>query len=117
MFIDNNKSIFEQIVDHIEATILSGDIKESEFIPSVREFAVKNSVNPNTVAKAYQELQRRELVQSIRGRGLQVSELKDSFLEKRKNQILLKQIDELKKTAKQLGLSTTELKDLIKEKL
>jgi len=118
MFNNNSgKSIFEQIVDHIEAGILTGDLVVNTFIPSVRDFAVKNSVNPNTVAKAYQELQRKDLVTSVRGKGLQVNVLKDNFIEKRKKQILKVQIKELIQTSKSLGISEKEIIKMIEENL
>lgn len=113
----SNKSIFEQIVEYIETLILSQELKEGEFIPSVREFAVQNSINPNTVAKAYQELQRKEFITPIRGCGLQVSVLKESFISKRKNQIILSHIEELKMKAKDLGVSQADLLKLIQENL
>ncbi|MEK7356917.1 MAG: GntR family transcriptional regulator, partial [Bdellovibrionota bacterium] len=58
-FIDptSQTPIFQQIIDELERRIITGVIKTDEFLPSVREFAVSNAVNPNTVAKAYQQLQ------------------------------------------------------------
>ncbi|MES2964016.1 MAG: GntR family transcriptional regulator, partial [Bdellovibrionota bacterium] len=66
-FIDptSQTPIFQQIVDELEKRILTGELSAGDFLPSVREFAVANSVNPNTIAKAYQQLQSLGLVESV----------------------------------------------------
>jgi len=69
------------------------------------------------VAKAYQELQRKDLVTSVRGKGLQVNTLKGSFIEKRKKQILKVQIKELIQTSKSLGINEKEIIKMIEENL
>src|ERR671922_233552 len=65
--------IHEQIVTQIHFGIASGSLEVGELIPSVRDLARQLTVHPNTVAKAYQELERRGVVTARRGRGMEVT--------------------------------------------
>ena len=110
---ESHMPIFEQICLEMERLIVTGQLKEGEFIPSVREFAMAHQVNPNTVAKAYQELQRTELVNSIRGKGLCVCRVDDRTLAKKKQEKLTAKIQELVQFAKSLGFPKSELIKLV----
>src|SRR5437764_14289095 len=65
--------IFEQIVDQVTFSIASGGVDVGALIPSVRELAQQITVHPNTVAKAYQELERQGILEAKRGRGMEVT--------------------------------------------
>lgn len=65
----SRKPIYEQIVDGICKEISTGLLKEGEQLPSVRELSVLLSTNPNTIQKAYIELDRRGIITSAPGRG------------------------------------------------
>lgn len=65
--------IYEQIRDKIIALIVSGTLAENDQLPSVRSLAKDTGVNPNTVAKAYQELERNGIIYSVPGRGSFIS--------------------------------------------
>ncbi len=65
----SGKSIHEQIQDGIKSLIMSGGIGENEQLPSVRELSVMLTVNPNTVQKAYKELENSGFIYSVRGKG------------------------------------------------
>ena len=71
----NPKSIHEQIEDGIKELIVNGVLKENEKIPSVRELSVSLTVNPNTVQRAYKELELTGCIYSIKGKGNFVSPL------------------------------------------
>lgn len=66
--------IYLQIADEIRAAVAAGVYRPGEALPSLRAMAVEVQVNPNTVQRAYDELEREGLVYSQRGRGLFVSE-------------------------------------------
>src|SRR5690242_18732327 len=66
-------AIYEQIVDRITFAVASGTLEAGTLIPSVRELAHELVVNPNTVARAYQELERRGVVAARRGLGMEVT--------------------------------------------
>ena len=101
--------IYQQIVNSVERAILTGSLKKGDFLPSVRDFAVRNHVNPNTVSKAYQLLQGQGLAESVRGLGLKVSTLEESSSNKRKKELLLASIDALIETAWNLKVSKEDL--------
>ncbi len=61
--------VYEQLVGQVERFILMGILKEDEQIPSVRSLSTQLAVNPNTIQKAYSELDRRGMVYSVPGRG------------------------------------------------
>lgn len=66
--------VYEQIIEQMEKFILTGVLKETEQVPSVRNLSVELSVNPNTIQKAYSELDRRGIIYSVPGRGCFISD-------------------------------------------
>ena len=67
------RPIYAQIGAQLKYAVAAGVIRPGELIPSVRELAKQLVVNPNTVARAYRELQGEGLLDSVRGTGLRVS--------------------------------------------
>ncbi len=70
----DDRPIYGQIVDRVKFAVASGVIRPGELVPSVRELSKQLVVNPNTVARAYRDLQSEGLLETVRGTGLQVSE-------------------------------------------
>ncbi|MCR4691473.1 MAG: GntR family transcriptional regulator [Lachnospiraceae bacterium] len=62
-------SIYEQIIEQVKVNVLKGYLKPGDAIPSVRKLAMTISVTPATVAKAYQELERQSVIETVRGKG------------------------------------------------
>ena len=69
----NGLAIYDQIVRQIKFAIASEAVLPGELVPSVRELSKQVAVNPNTVARAYRELQSDGVVESVRGTGLIVT--------------------------------------------
>lgn len=69
----SEKPIYIQLIEQIKANMLKGYLKEGDMLPSVRKMAMSLDINPNTVAKAYQELERQGAVVSIRGKGMVIN--------------------------------------------
>ena len=65
----SNKPIYEQIVEQMKFHVLKGHLKPGDAIPSVRKLALDIAITPGTVAKAYQELERQHIIETIRGKG------------------------------------------------
>ena len=65
----SSKPIYEQIIEQMKFHILKGHLKSGDAIPSVRKLALDLSITPGTVAKAYRELERSHLIETIRGKG------------------------------------------------
>lgn len=63
------KPLYEQIKEKIKALIISGALKPDERIPSVRELAQSLTINPNTIQKAYKDLEAEGFIYSIRAKG------------------------------------------------
>jgi len=69
----NRKPIYEQIIDNFTRLIISGQLGENDRVPSVRDMARELSVNPNTVQKAYRELEVRKYFYTVVGQGSFIS--------------------------------------------
>ena len=65
----SRKPIYEQIIDNIKSLVVSGVLKRDEQLPSVRQLAQQLAINPNTIQKAYAELERQGVIYSLKGRG------------------------------------------------
>ncbi len=65
----DKRPIYEQLAVNITAMALSGELKPDEQLPSVRQLAVQLKINPNTIAKAYAELERRGVTYTVTGKG------------------------------------------------
>ncbi len=111
----DSRPIYEQIVENFKMQIFKGILREGDQMPSVRSLAVELSTNPNTVQKAYTELERQGFIYTVKGRGNFVKG--DSLLVENKKEELVKQIIELFTEAHEIGLSLDELVEEIKKKL
>ena len=80
---DNDRPIYQQIVEQLEKAVVSGDYKPGEKLPSVRELASAAGVNPNTMQRAMAELESRGLVVTQRTSGRSVTEDGAAIDEKR----------------------------------
>ncbi len=69
----SSKPIYEQITDGIKENIMKGLLKPGDKIPSIRELSKVLSANPNTVSKAYIELERQKVIETFTGKGTFVS--------------------------------------------
>ncbi len=63
------KPIYEQIRDNIKQLIITGALKQDEKLPSIRELSQTTSINPNTIQKAFRELESEGFVYTVPGRG------------------------------------------------
>lgn len=111
----SGKPIYEQIMVQVKEAILKGYLKQGDSLPSVRKLAMSLSVTPNTVAKAYQILEREKVIVTIRGKGAFVSENISYEI----NQDKLEEIQEKARgiliELKYLGFDEEEVIDLIKQ--
>ncbi|MDK2919473.1 MAG: GntR family transcriptional regulator [Candidatus Petromonas sp.] len=110
----SRKPIYEQLVEKFKQLIIRDVLKSGEKIPSVRELAKQLTINPNTIQKAYRELERQGYIYSVRGRGSFVSEkiekVNEEKVEKLKSEVV-KNLSELI----YLGLDRAELLNLLEE--
>ena len=103
----DTRPIYEQIVEKFKVLILKGGMQPDEQMPSVRNLAIELSINPNTIQKAYAELERQGFIYTVKGRGNFVSG--DSRLVEERKKECLHKILELAVEAMEIGLSKAEL--------
>ena len=103
----DSKPIYEQIKIGFINMISSGVMSPGEKLSSVREMATQLAINPNTIQRAYRELEAEGFIYSVAGKGSFVSERGD-IVESRKQELLQK-FDELASQLKDCGVSAEEL--------
>lgn len=112
MEFNNNKPIYIQISDNFCNRILTGEYKVGGRIPSVREWAAEIGVNPNTVARSYELLTDRGIIDNHRGIGFFVSEsAADKILSDERKTFIDDELPVFLRRAELLGIN---LKDYLK---
>ena len=107
------RPIYEQVVDKFQKLILTGALEPNTKMPSVRSLAVELSINPNTIQRAYAELEREGFIYTVKGRGNFVA-YDEGLLSYRRKEIYSK-LDELIREAGEIGISRSEMSDYVKE--
>ena len=108
----NDKPIFLQLAEIIKGNILGGKYTINEKLPSVREFALMYSINPNTVQKALQLLEDDGLIVTDRTNGKFVAE-NSGVIKRQKEIIINNELDNFFEKMKTLGLTQAEIKELV----
>ena len=111
---DERMPIYLQIVDEVKRDIIKNELKRGDKMPSVRDLSEAMKVNPNTVQRAYQELEREEITYSKRGMGTFISE-DEGKIQNIKNEmaniILMQFVDGMKS----LGFCKNEIIEVAKK--
>jgi GntR family transcriptional regulator len=105
--------IYAQIVNQVKYLIASGRLTPGEELPPIRVLAERLVVNPNTVARAYRELEIAGVVEKRRTAGTYVSDLGSPLARRERLKILIERVDALLALARQLGIGVEEVVDLI----
>ena len=114
---DSSIPIYEQIIAQVTFGVASGGLAVGALIPSVRDLAERLMVHPNTVARAYQELEREGVLVARRGRGMEVADRADSLCRKQRQDILRRRLRDVLREAVSSALSTEEIRQLMNEEL
>lgn len=101
--------IYEQLYRKTVELIIKGVLKENDQLPSVRTLAKDLGVNPNTVAKAYQELERSKVIYSLSGRGSFVARIREMEI----RETILEDFDKAVHEALRAGVTAEELRNRI----
>ena len=111
----SRKSIYEQVVDNVKELIVTGLLPAESKLPSVRELSRTLTVNPNTIQKAYRELEHQGFIYTVNGRGSFVKEREEMrFDEKRIGEVS----EDLKFAVRELmfmGVTSDEVKEKVDE--
>ncbi|TBL79530.1 GntR family transcriptional regulator [Paenibacillus thalictri] len=106
--IDPSRPLYEQFVEQLRADIARGELPPGTRLPSVRELAAAARVNPTTVMKTYQELERIKLIVTHRGQGTFVTNDEKAILDSKRT-IARAAVSKLREVAESLDLSLEQL--------
>lgn len=106
---NDHRPIYEQIKEKIKQLILSGAMPTDTQIPSVRELAQQLAINPNTIQRAYKELELEGYIYSVRAKGSFVAPLRQSAVQERCSVLFAS----LAKTVKELAFAGVPKADVI----
>ena len=109
----DSRPIYEQIKDGLRKLIVTGAMAPDEKLPSVRALATQLSINPNTIQRAYNELEGEGYIYSVPGKGSFASG--NTGADEARKAELLSQVRELLAELRYLGVSNAELAALVKE--
>ncbi|MGX6961233.1 GntR family transcriptional regulator [Vagococcus xieshaowenii] len=111
----SRKPLYEQVVYGIKQDIMLGILEVNEKLPSVRELASQLLINPNTISKAYKQLESEGIIMTIRGKGTFVAEQVNTARDERKVQAIKEKLIELVVEANYQQVGEGELLAWIKE--
>ena len=112
--LDKNRPLCPQICEDISVAIAKGELKKDEKLNSVREVALNLNVNPNTVQKAYEQLEMQGLIYSQRGSGWYVADSKQTA-QMTVNALIEKKTAQFFEEMNSLGLDKDSIKNFVKE--
>lgn len=109
--------IYRQISDQVRQAVASGVLRAGDKLPSVRDLSVELAVNPNTIAKAYQELERESVIETPRGRGSFVADREHSLPQPDRERQFAEAADRLVADAYRLRLDRQRALEIFAERL
>ncbi|MBB6670910.1 GntR family transcriptional regulator [Cohnella nanjingensis] len=112
--LDPSRPLYEQFVEQMRAMIAKGELEPGTRLPSVREAAASLRVNPTTIMKTYQELERLSLIVTHRGQGTFVTQAETAIHASRRL-LARTAVAQLQETAASIGLTLEQLLALAHE--
>ncbi len=113
----NGLAIYEQVVRQLKFAIASGKLRRGELVPSVRELSRQLAINPNTVARAYRQLQDEQVLETVRGMGMQVMVGAEKRCRADRKKLIAARLDTVLDEAFHSGLLGDEVRKLVDKKL
>ena len=111
----DERPIYGQIADRVKFAVAGGVLRPGDLVPSVRELSKQLVVNPNTVARAYRDLQTEGLLESVRGMGLQVAEGAADRCRAARREIVRQQLRRAIDEARQSKMDPGEVEAIFRE--
>ena len=108
----DGRPIYEQVRDGLRQLLVTGAIQPGEKLPSVRQLASQLAINPNTIQRAYRELEGRGYIYSVAGKGSFAAHMMD--VDAGRKAELLKSLSETVKELRFLGVSEEEILNFLK---
>jgi len=118
MEIDFNaaRPIYEQVIEEIKKEIVRGEINPGEKLPSQRQMAKNIDVNPNTVQRAYREMDARDLVETKRGKGTFIKD-DDKVITEIKKEMAEHAVENYIEQMESLGFNKEEIFKKLEDKI
>ena len=101
----DSRPIYEQIVDAIKEQVIKGLLKPGDQLPSVRHLASMLTVNANTVMKAYSELERQKVIETVKGKGAFISITRHQEVDEHELELIRKTLKKACLTLHYMGFS------------
>jgi GntR family transcriptional regulator len=111
--IRSNVAVYLQIENHVQFAISSGTLSAGDQLPSVRELSDRLHVNPNTVAKAYRDLEVMGLLYTRRGMGVFINKNIESKCREECKRRLINRLHEVTSEAKAMGLNKKDITEIV----
>jgi GntR family transcriptional regulator len=105
---DPSRPIYRQIISGYLKKMIRGDLRRGDKIPSQREYAEIAKVNPNTVQRAYREMEQQDIVETVRGQGTFVK-ISDQSLEQSKTEMAREYVRHYLLEMRELGFDDQEI--------
>ncbi len=107
--------IYEQIVRQVVSAVADGILQPGDLVPSVREVARQLVVNPNTVQRAYRQLQDQGILQPVRGTGLAVAEGVRERCRRQRDEFVRRRLESALRDALRSGVTAEQLKQMLQD--
>ena len=110
-------AIYEQVARQVKFAVAGDVLKPGELVPSVRQLAHELAINPNTVARAYRQLQGHGVLESVRGTGLAVAVGAGQRCRTERVELIRQRLQQVLAEAKQSRLDRGRLRELVEAEL
>ena len=111
----DDRPIYGQIADRVKFAVAGGVLRPGDLVPSVRELSKQLVVNPNTVARAYRDLQTEGLLESVRGMGMQVAEGAVERCRMARREMVRQRLRQAIEEARQSKMDPAEIEAILRE--
>ncbi|MEX0727694.1 MAG: GntR family transcriptional regulator [Planctomycetaceae bacterium] len=113
----NGLAVYDQIARQVKFAVANRALRPGDLVPSVRELAKSLAINPNTVARAYRELQAESIIQTIRGTGLEITDQAPDLCRNARQELIRVRLREVLEEAERSQLSRAQIKQIIDKEL
>jgi GntR family transcriptional regulator len=113
----NGLAIYDQIVRQVKFAVAGGVLRSGEMVPSVRELARELAINPNTIARAYRQLQDDRVLEPVRGTGLEIATGAAQRCRQERLNLIRVRVRQVLVEARQSGLEPEEIQKLVDNEL
>ncbi|MDZ4658302.1 MAG: GntR family transcriptional regulator [Bythopirellula sp.] len=113
----NGLAVYDQIVRQVKFAVADGTLTTGELVPSVRELAKELAINPNTVARAYRQLQDEGVLAAVRGTGLAVESGARRGCQADRKRLIRQRLNDVLTEAHLSGLDDREIQELFAAEL